>query len=170
MGTTIIMTKVRAYMEEWFKWYTTWYTRVLDVADDKDDDDDGTDDDDDDIGDDVVSPPCMVRKIPFFSLPIPPPDELRRLGFCLLNEFLVSLHVWHPIQFHGVEVLIKWRHWHLIRPLMWVGAVIWSVVFSNGTMVTPPPLAPLHHSITVSDYHIKYAITLPFHGISSIKC
>ena len=57
---------------------------------DDDDDDVGVDDDDDDSGDDVVPFPYAVGKIPFFSLPIPPPDELQRLGFCLLDEFLVS--------------------------------------------------------------------------------
>jgi hypothetical protein len=54
------------------------------VDDDYDDDDDG--------GDDVVAPVCLVVKMAISSLPIPPPDDLRRLGFFyLLDEFLVHL-------------------------------------------------------------------------------
>jgi hypothetical protein len=39
------------------------------------------------------------------SLPITPLDDLRWLGFYLLDEFLVSLFVSSPIQFNGVEVV-----------------------------------------------------------------
>jgi hypothetical protein len=56
-----------------------------------DDDDSGDDDDDDDSGDDVVAALCLVMKMALFSLPIPPPGDLWRLGFCLQDEFLVSL-------------------------------------------------------------------------------
>ena len=77
------------YMDEWFNRYTKGSTRVLDVADDKDVDDD---EDADERGDDVV-PILAVGRIPSFSLSTPPPDELRRLRLCLLDEFMVSLGV-----------------------------------------------------------------------------
>ena len=46
-----------------------------------------------------------MRKMTVFSLSILPSDDLRRLGFSLLDEFLVSLNIWCPIQFHGVGVV-----------------------------------------------------------------
>ena len=55
-----------------------------------DDDDDKVDDED--SGDDVV-PFLAVGKIHSFSLLMPPLDDLQRLGFCLLDEFLVSVSV-----------------------------------------------------------------------------
>ena len=67
------------------------------------DDDDSGDHVDD--GDDVEALLCVVRKIPLFSLPIPPSDEPRRLGLCLLDEFLVSLGVRSTIQFYEVEIV-----------------------------------------------------------------
>ena len=103
MRATNIMTIVMEYMDERFKWYTKGSTRVLDVADEKDVDDD--DDDDADDGGDEVVPLLAVGRIPSFSLQISPPNELRRLGCCRLDEFLVSLGVWSMIRFHGVEIV-----------------------------------------------------------------
>jgi hypothetical protein len=60
---------------------------------DDDDDDSGDDDDDDESGDDVVSLLCLVMKMTPFFLPIPPLDDFRRLGLCLLDEFPISLGV-----------------------------------------------------------------------------
>ena len=62
------------------------------------------DDDEDDDGDDVL-PLLAVRRIPFLSWPILPPDGLQRLGFCLLDEFLESLFVPSPICFDWVKVV-----------------------------------------------------------------
>ena len=61
--------------------------------DDDDDDNDDVNDEDNDGGDDVVAPLCLVRKMVLFRLPIRLLDDLRRLGFYLLDEFLVSLGV-----------------------------------------------------------------------------
>ena len=57
------------------------------------DDDDGGGDDDDDSGNDDVAPLCVRRNMALLFLPIPPTNELRRLGFCLVEEFLISLGV-----------------------------------------------------------------------------
>ena len=53
---------------------------------------DDDDEDDDDSSDDVI-PLLAVGRIPSFSLPIPPLDELRSQGLCLLDEFLMSLGI-----------------------------------------------------------------------------
>jgi hypothetical protein len=66
-----------------------------------DDDDDGDGDDGDD-DDDFV--PLTMRGIPSFSSLILPSDGLRWLGFCLLDEFLESLHVRSMIHFDGVKI------------------------------------------------------------------
>jgi hypothetical protein len=51
------------------------------------------DDNDDDSGDDVQAFLVTVTEAAASSLPIPPSGSLRRLGFLLLDEFLVSLGV-----------------------------------------------------------------------------
>ena len=60
--------------------------------------------DDDEEGDDDDVVPCAVRENPLFSWSILPPYGLRRLGFCLLDEFLESLFILSLIHFEGVKI------------------------------------------------------------------